>query len=49
MLESLHNVHPKPLRESSRRLLGTVCDEADKVNVQEIQDKIYDNTYYRVI
>ncbi|CUM52899.1 unnamed protein product [Debaryomyces tyrocola] len=48
-MDPLHVVRPKSLRDSSRRSFDTMTEEADKENVHEIQDKMYGNTYCRVI
>ena len=48
-LDPLLNARPKSLRDSSRRSFNTMTEEADKVNVYEIQDKMYGNTYCRLI
>ena len=48
-LDPLLNVRPKSLRDSSMRSFDTLSENADKENVHEIQDKIYGNTYCRVI
>ena len=47
--DPLLNVRPKSLRDSSMRSFDTVSEAADKENVHEIKDKIYGNTYCRVI
>ena len=48
-LDPLLNVRPKSLSDSSMKSFDTIPEKADKENVHEIQDKIYGNTYCRVI
>ncbi|CUM55537.1 unnamed protein product [Debaryomyces tyrocola] len=47
--DPLLNVRPKSLSHPSMRSFHTVSEAADKENVREIQDKMYGNTYCRVI
>ena len=47
--DPLLNVRPKSLGDSSNRSFDTVSEAADKENVHEILDKMYGNTYCRVI